>query len=97
MHLFIKDIFLVPLILEQHFLVNKNLDIIFNVKSTAAVAAANYISWFSELFGILVQATSTISKMEGGEFAFTIFEGINVASLVFSFFKTLKANFEIWK
>ena len=81
----------------QQSLANKNVDIIFNVKSTAASAAANYISWFSELFGILVQVTSTISKMGGGECVFTIFEGINVASLVFSFFKTLKANFEIWK
>ena len=42
-------------LLEQHLSANKNLDIIFIVKSNAvAVAAANYdISWFPELFDIL--------------------------------------------
>ena len=55
MHLFIKDIFIgstLMNLLERHFSANKNLDIIFTIKSNAA--AANYdISWFPELFGIL--------------------------------------------
>ena len=55
MYLFIKDIFfgstLINL-LEQHFLANKNLEIIFTVKSNTAPAANYDISWFPELFGI---------------------------------------------
>ena len=43
MHLFIKDIFIgstLMNLLERHFSANKNLDIIFAIKSNAA--AANY-------------------------------------------------------